>query len=226
MGNDSSKSNSKNNEVNKKQQTKNKSQELLYAEIISNKIDNNKNNYDVNSDNNNSIINYNDNNNQNQKNIPPMKILLNNYITSSTVDSIRDSMKDSKEYLNMLSRELLLGILHDNKNQHIFGDFLKYSFSYESILLPTRELIYYSLNDNNTYHMISSYLNNEMLRIINNENNYIKKSIVNSSIYHIHDNFFKSYTFYPLIIWTIEQQEIVIDPLTKIIRSALPYTKV
>lgn len=225
MGNYSSKSNSKNNEVNKKQQTKNKSQELLYAEIISNKIDNNKKNYDVNLDNNN-IINENDNNNQNQKSIPPMKILLNNYITSSTVDSIRDSMKDSKEYLNMLSRELLLGILHDNKNQHIFGDFLKYSFSYESILLPTRELIYYSLNDNNTYHMISSYLNNEIFRIIINENNYIKKSIVNSSIYHIHDNFFKSYTFYPLIIWTIEQQEIVIDPLTKIIRSALPYTKV
>ena len=223
MGNYSSKSNIKNNEVNKKQQTKNKSQELLYAEIISNKIDNNKKNYDVNSDNNN-IKNENDNNNQ--KNIPPMKILLNNYITSSTVDSIRDSMKDSKEYLNMLSRELLLGILHDNKNQHIFGDFLKYSFSYESILLPTRELIYYSLNDTNTYHMISSYLNNEILRIINNENNYIKKSLVNSSIYHIHDKFFKSYTFYPLIIWTIEQQEIVIDPLTKIIRSALPYTKV
>jgi hypothetical protein len=223
MGNNSSKSNIKNYEVNKKQQTKNKSQELLYAEIISNKIDNNKKNYDVNSDNSN-IKNENDNNNQ--KNIPPMKILLNNYITSSTVDSIRDSMKDSKEYLNMLSRELLLGILHDNKNQHIFGDFLKYSFSYESILLPTRELIYYSLHDNNTYHIISSYLNNEMLRIINNENNYIKKSLVNSSIYHIHDNFFKSYTFYPLIIWTIEQQEIVIDPLTKIIRSALPYTKV
>jgi hypothetical protein len=223
MGNNRSKSNIKNYEVNKKQQTKNKSQELLYAEIISNKIDNNKKNYDVNSDNSN-IKNENDNNNQ--KNIPPMKILLNNYITSSTVDSIRDSMKDSKEYLNMLSRELLLGILHDNKNQHIFGDFLKYSFSYESILLPTRELIYYSLHDNNTYHIISSYLNNEMLRIINNENNYIKKSLVNSSIYHIHDNFFKSYTFYPLIIWTIEQQEIVIDPLTKIIRSALPYTKV
>jgi len=223
MGNNSSKSNIKNYEVNKKQQTKNKSQELLYAEIISNKIDNNKKNYDVNSDNSN-IKNENDNNNQ--KNIPPMKILLNNYITSSTVDSIRDSMKDSKEYLNMLSRELLLGILHDNKNQHIFGDFLKYSFSYESILLPTRELIYYSLHDNNTYYIISSYLNNEMLRIINNENNYIKKSLVNSSIYHIHNNFFKSYSFYPLIIWTIEQQEIVIDPLTKIIRSALPYTKV
>lgn len=223
MGNYSSKSNSKNNEVNKKQQTKNKSQELLYAEIISNKIDNNKKNYDVNSDNNDIK---NENSNNNQKNIPPMKILLNNYITSSTVDSIRDSMKDSKEYLNMLSRELLLGILHDNKNQHIFGDFLKYSFSYESILLPTRELIYYSLNVNNTYHIISSYLNNEILRIIKNENNYIKKTIVNSSIYHIHDNFFKSYTFYPLIIWTIEQQEIVIDPLTKIIRSALPYTKV
>lgn len=223
MGNYSSKSNIKNNEVNKKQQTKNKSQELLYAEIISNKIDNNKINHDVNLDNNN-IKNENDNNNQ--KNIPPMKILLNNYITSSTVDSIRDSMKDSKEYLNMLSRELLLGILHDNKNQHIFGDFLKYSFSYESILLPTRELIYYSLHDNNTYHIISSYLNNEILRIINNENNYIKKSLVNSSIYHIHDKIFKSYTFYPFIIWTIEQQEIVIDPLTKIIRSALPYTKV
>ena len=223
MGNYSSKSNSKNNEVNKKQQTKNKSQELLYAEIISNKIDNNKKNYDVNSDNNDIK---NENSNNNQKNIPPMKILLNNYITSSTVDSIRDSMKDSKEYLNMLSRELLLGILHDNKNQHIFGDFLKYSFSYESILLPTRELIYYSLNVNNTYHIISSYLNNEILRIIKNENNYINKTIVNSSIYHIHDNFFKSYTFYPLIIWTIEQQEIVIDPLTKIIRSALPYTKV
>lgn len=217
MGNQSSIStNSKNNEVNKKQQTKNKSQELLYAEIISNKSDKNKNNYDVKSD----------DNYQNQKNIPPMKILLNNYITSSTVDSIRDSMKDSKEYLNMLSRELLLGILHDNKNQHIFGDFLKYSFSYESILLPTRELIYYSLYDNNTYHIISLYLNNEILRIINTDNNNIKKSIVNSSIYNIHDKIFKSYTFYPLVIWTIEQQEIVIDPLTKIIRNALPYTKV
>lgn len=221
MGNQSSIStNSKNNEANKKQQTKHKSQELLYAEIISNKSDKNKNNY-VKSDENNINDNY-----QNQKNIPPMKILLNNYITSSTVDSIRDSMKDSKEYLNMLSRELLLGILHDNKNQHIFGDFLKYSFSYESILLPTRELIYYSLYDNNTYHIISLYLNNEILRIINNDNNNIKKSIVNSSIYNIHDKIFKSYTFYPLVIWTIEQQEIVIDPLTKIIRNALPYTKV
>ena len=145
-------------------------------------------------------------------------------------------MKDSKQYLNMLSRELLLGILHDHKNQHIFGDFLNYTFSYESILLPTRELIYYSFNNYNTYHIISSYLNHEILKIINNDNNYhndnnnnsnyIKKSIVNSSIYNIHDKIFKSYTFYPLIIWTIEQQEIVINPLTKIIRSALPYTKV
>ena len=190
----------------------------LYAEIISSSTKGDENDTT------------NNNNNKDKEKLPPMKILLNKHITSTAVDSIRDSIKDSKDYLNMLARELLLGILHDNKNQHIFGDFLKYTFSYESVLLPTRELVYWSLYQTDTFQTIQSYINYQVLQIISPtaslSHNIIKKSIVNSAIYNINDKAFKTCTLNPLIVWTLQQRDIVIDPLSKIIIDALPYVKV
>jgi hypothetical protein len=74
--------------------------------------------------------------------IPPIRVLINEQIASSAIDSIKDSQRIAHE----LSKSILLDYLDDEVSINQFGEFLKTIFGYESLQFSTRDLIYWSLS--------------------------------------------------------------------------------
>lgn len=150
---------------------------------------------------------------------PPIKVLLNEQITSKAVDSL----KDSKDVVNFFANNLVIEVLKDKSTPKKFGDFLKYTFSFESTLAPTRSLIYWSI-------MSDVSFQNLRLLTVSQISDWIsmnaKHQILNSMNENMLSKNFKNVNIHPLIQWTLYQDNMVISPLSNIIIHSLPYTKV
>jgi hypothetical protein len=73
--------------------------------------------------------------------VPPIKVMINEHVANTAIDSIQDSQQAA----NKLSKDLILDLLSNPDIPNQFGTFLNHTFAYEQILQPTRELLYWSL---------------------------------------------------------------------------------
>lgn len=146
--------------------------------------------------------------------IPPVRVILNEIAI--------DSLRDSQDFANQLAKSLILDTLMDRKSVTNFSEILKFIFSHESVLKPTRNLVYWSLTldntYNNTYGLTKWQVNNWLHNYASDPlANITKNWIVSEPAYYT--------TIKPLIIPLIKPGDINITPMTNVIVNALPYVK-
>ena len=154
---------------------------------------------------------------------PPIKVLLNEQITSTAVDSLKDSLNDSKEFVNLFANNLVIEVLKDKNTAKTFGNFLNYTFSFESTKAPTRSLIYWSIMSDTSIGNISLLSTTQICTWMNL---YGKNQIVDVLDHYLLRKSFQTIYIHPLLLWTLQQEHIVISPLSNIIADSLLYTKV
>ena len=151
--------------------------------------------------------------------IPPIKVLLNEQITSTAVDSL----KDSEHMMHLLAKNMILDALHDKKTVRKFGMFLQSAFESEETLSETRKLVYWSLNTQdctkNTQWLASWQLKGWMQTYGVGQTAYLASWWVSSP-----DS--RRQVISPLIAWAIRQDSFVTDPLAVVATGALPLAKV
>ena len=64
--------------------------------------------------------------------------------------NVKDTIKMSEENARIMAKNIIAQVLVTEENQHVLGEALKYLFTYEEVLFPTRWLIYWSLQQENT----------------------------------------------------------------------------
>jgi hypothetical protein len=162
---------------------------------------------------------------------PPLHILINETLTSSAVDSIRDS----RQLANELAKSLLIEVLER----------LLYLFVSDTVLSPTRHTIYWTLTLENTIKNIVTNVEIHRDYWLGFTENYdrsmrsIKKlhtrhegrlitdvMLMNQVILWLEDPLSRTAVLTPLIEWTLQQDEIVKFPLTDLAVSFLPWIKV
>lgn len=172
---------------------------------------------------------------------PPLHILINETLTSSAVDSIRDS----RQLANELAKSLLIEVLERKENRGKFGELLLYLFVSDTVLSPTRHTIYWTLTLDNTIKNIVSNVEIHRDYWLGFTENYdrsmrsIKKlhtrhegrlitdvMLMNQVILWLEDPLTRTAVLTPLIEWTLQQDEIVKFPLTDLAVDFLPWIKV
>jgi hypothetical protein len=172
---------------------------------------------------------------------PPLHILINETLTSSAVDSIRDS----RQLANELAKSLLIEVLERKENRGKFGELLLYLFVSDTVLSPTRHTIYWTLTLENTIKNIVTNVEIHRDYWLGFTENYdrsmrsIKKlhtrhegrlitdvMLMNQVILWLEDPLSRTAVLTPLIEWTLQQDEIVKFPLTDLAVSFLPWIKV
>ena len=76
-----------------------------------------------------------------------MKHLVQDTLTSSAVDSLRES----QQLANSIAKSLVLEVLTRTENRGKLGELLQYTFAADTVLTPTRELLYWSLELEHTF---------------------------------------------------------------------------
>jgi hypothetical protein len=149
---------------------------------------------------------------------PPIRVLINEQFTSSAVDSL----KDSEEVLRVLSKSIVMDILHDKKMPGKFGELLQYTFSGEPVLQPTRELLYWSLKtpevSRNTQALAKWHLSNYA-------DSYGVPQVSALSQWWLHHPPVQQEVIKPLLLWTGQQRELAVLPLAEVVSNLLPWYK-
>lgn len=154
-----------------------------------------------------------------QKDIPPIKLIINEQITSTAVDSL----KDSEQMLHLLAKNLVYDVLHDKQTPKKFGELLQYIFTSESILSTTRGLLYWSLKTPDcmvNIEALSKYQLTSWMRTYGM-----------SQVSWISQNWLEApsarqLVVSPLLSWVLRQKPYVIDPCVFMIHSSLPFARV
>ena len=150
---------------------------------------------------------------------PPIKVLLNEQITNSALDSL----KDSEQMMHMLAKSLIVDALHDKNTPGKFGKILNYIFDYEATLAQTRSMLYWSISTQDSYKNIS-YLTAWQLK--NWTTSYGIGQVSTLTQMWVRNPSARVEVISPLITWVLQQKPYVIDPVSLLIYDALPYTKV
>ncbi|KAJ1392817.1 hypothetical protein B484DRAFT_280557 [Ochromonadaceae sp. CCMP2298] len=149
---------------------------------------------------------------------PPIRVLINEQFTSSAVDSL----KDSEEVLRVLSKSIVMDILHDKKMPGKFGELLQYTFSGEPVLQPTRELLYWSLKtpevSRNTQALAKWHLSNYA-------DSYGVPQVSALSQWWLQHPPVQQEVIKPLLLWTGQQRELAVLPLAEVVSNLLPWYK-
>ena len=172
---------------------------------------------------------------------PPLHVLMHEQLTSSAVDSIRDS----RELAHELAKSLLIEVLERKENRGKFGELLLYLFVSDTVLSPTRQTIYWSLTSESTIENIVTNVKTHRdywlgftenydrgIRAIQklhtrHEGRLMTDILLMSQVIHwLEDPLSRTAVITPLIDWTLQQNEIVKFPLTEITVSFLPWIKV
>ncbi len=151
--------------------------------------------------------------------ITPIKII-NDQLTSSAVDSIRESQLAA----NQLAKSLLIELLHDEHSPKKFGELLKYTFAYESVLKPTRDLIHWSLRTDSTMTSVEQQARTGLYSYMSRTGS-AKSQLVGLSTHWLGQRDTRLFTLNPLLTWTMKQPELAVDPLAEVVKVALPHTR-
>eukprot|EP01031_Cornospumella_fuschlensis_P032744 gene32744-39584_t len=146
--------------------------------------------------------------------VPPIKVLINEQLAATAVDTIRDSQALAHE----LSKKLVVDYLtNKNSSEHV-GIVLKVATSYESILKPTRDLIYWSLQFPCSIDPIATnaksiinYIPVETVSILAQD--WLKHPVTKKDI------------IVPLLTWTFQQPDVSVEPLRDVMVDWLPTSK-
>jgi hypothetical protein len=173
--------------------SKQKGKDGIYAEIVSEKME--------------------------EADIPPIQILLNERITSSAVESL----KDSKQVIQLLAESLIYDTLHDQDTPKKFGEVLQYVFSYESTLANTRSQLFWAVNTPDCLKSIESLTSWQL-------NNYFNTHAIGQLSFAARSWVVtpqaRKTVICPLLTWTLRQQDIVVTPLAHIIQDSLTFARV
>lgn len=155
---------------------------------------------------------------QSKSGVPPLKVLLHEQLTSSAIDSLRDS----HAIANDLAKKLSLDILKEPETLGKFGQLLGYIFAYESVLYPTRLLIYWSIGTDvafkNAIIQTKWQIGRWQRTVGPNQVNYLVRNL-------LQNDDIKKLSIKPLIKMVFEI-EAVKQPLTNIIVDVLPHAQV
>jgi hypothetical protein len=160
----------------------------------------------------------------------PIKVYIgeqiNEQITNSAVDSIRDSQQQVQE----LAKSVVLEILTNPTNQSSLGLLLNDMFLYESILAPTRDLIYWSLTFDETIYNSRWQLEWQMHYWLRDNEPigyriYTKDNIVSMCAWWLTHTESRTATVVPFLGWYYGDKEIV-DYYTQSASESIPTAKV
>lgn len=156
--------------------------------------------------------------------LPPLKILLNEQISSSAVETLRDS----KLVAQQLAKTIVMDALADAHNQGKFGEFLQYAFAYESILYPTRWLVHWSIHTDNSVANSRVFLKEQLLHWLQDTDRTYgpQKQLVDLCDWWLREERSRVEAVDPLLVWTLRQKDSVKDPLAATVCAALAYARV
>jgi hypothetical protein len=177
----------------------------------------------------------------------PLKVFVYETLTSSAVDSIRDS----QQLANELAKSLVIEVLDKKENIGKLGELLEYTFASDTVLSPTRELIYWSLKLDSTSSNIKwncQWHRNYWLglssfngwRLDDNRNvdmktdwdkeyggrEHTRAAIVALAVAWLKDPLSRTIVVTPLLAWTLQQREEVVVPLAALTSDVIPWAKV
>lgn len=140
------------------------------------------------------------------------------HISSTAVDSIRDSQESG----NVLAKSKIMDVLKDKAAVTNFGELLNYSFSYESVLKPTRDLLYWSIQTEDCLKNLSNVSKSGIddwakLRGKDDLIPPIKDWVLSKQT--------RIVTINPLLTYTLRDKSLSLEPLSQIVIDILPYTK-
>lgn len=150
---------------------------------------------------------------------PPIKVLLNEQITNSALDSL----KDSEEMMHLLAKNLIIDALQDKSAPGKFGQILNYVFDYEVTLSQTRSLLYWSLNTPDVTKNIDSLNAYQLKQWSRTFGVGQVSSLAQSWVVAVPS---RKEVVSPLLSWVLTQQAYVVDPSAQSIHDSLPYMKV
>jgi hypothetical protein len=151
--------------------------------------------------------------------LKPIKVILNEQIASTAVDSIRES----HDLVKALAKDLILDVLNDPNNPKKLGVFINHTLSFESVLYPTRDLIYWTLKLDSSHKNFLFQSKWQVNYWMKNNGCY---SIVNLSECWLNSSDSKDTTIIPFLQSVLTDKNTVADPLAKIISTALPLAQV
>lgn len=154
-----------------------------------------------------------------EENVPRLKVLLNAQLTSTAVDSL----KDSEQMIHLLAENLIVEALKDKSTPKMFGEFMKYIFAYESTLSATRDLLYWALKTPDCYRSIE-FLSAWQLK--NYFNTYAPGQLSVAAQAWVVSVPSRRTVICPLLTWTLRQQEFVVYPLACLIKDTMPFARV
>jgi hypothetical protein len=147
-------------------------------------------------------------------------------VTATAVDSIRDS----ESTFHNLAKVLLIDIFQNPEHRGNLGNALKYLFSSETVLKPTRELIYYSLHlkdCQNQCFVQAKQQSSYWLRDPAGQKYLMQPLLVDSIAWYLSLSSDRRAMIIPLVQWTIFTEEThTIKNLTAITAAELPKHKV
>ncbi len=152
--------------------------------------------------------------------ITPIKVLLNEQITSSAVDSIRESQLIANE----MAKSLIIEFFREPSSPKKFGELLNYIFSYESVLKPSRDIVYWSLQSSETYKSVELQAKSNSLALIGPEGG-ASTSVTNLTSDWLLRRDTRLSTFNPVISWACKEPAVTVEPLAGIVEQVLPLTR-
>ena len=170
----------------------------------------------------------------------PLRVLVHETLSSSAVDSIRDS----QQLANELAKCLLIEVLDRSENPGKLGLLLQYLFEYDAVLSPTRELIYWSLIQDETVKNTIFYTNlnrnywlglstlgqhvrtNRGVERQRGAKELTQEVLLALAIQWLSDPETHKIVITPLLDWTLKSQESVITPLAALTAESIPTAKV
>ena len=170
----------------------------------------------------------------------PLRVLVHETLSSSAVDSIRDS----QQLANELAKCLIIEVLDRSENPGKLGLLLQYLFEYDAVLSPTRELIYWSLIQDETVKNTIFYTNlnrnywlglsalgqhvrtNRGVERQRGAKELTQEALLALAIQWLSDPETRKVVINPLLDWTLKSQESVITPLADLTAEYIPTAKV
>lgn len=151
--------------------------------------------------------------------LKPIRVILNESLTSSAVESIRDS----QEIANALAKELIIDILSDKGTENKFGIFLQHIFTFDSTLQSARDLVFWGLKSDQSMSNATTLAKESLSAWSKGAGSSQLLVLSNNWLHSAHS---KTTSITPLLLWTLNQKQAVHDPLTDIVSKSIPFTQV
>lgn len=136
--------------------------------------------------------------------------LIHDQITSSAVDQIKDTIKDSHIILQQEAKALVLDMLTQPQHPNLFGQILQSIFINENVLSPTREYLYWTLSLPHTINNTNAIAKYQLLYWLNDQEGkvYTDKLLIDFLEWWVCHPLTSPELVVPLISWSLSQKVI------------------